>query len=68
MCSAYTHQAACKKAREMGASISEVNDWTWASGFPSAETAWHFQTEFNGMESAGAYPDKSGKTFSVCFR
>lgn len=68
MCSLYNYQAACKKARELGAFIEADNGWNLAKGFPSAEVAWHFQTEFTGMESHGAYPENSGSAFTVIFR
>lgn len=69
MCLQYNHQEACKMASQLGASIEEgVDDWTWAKGFPSAEVAWHFQTQFNGMNSVGAYPERDGHGFTVYFR
>ncbi len=68
MCMQYTYQAACKKAAQLGAMIEEDREWTRARGFPSAEVAWYFQTEFNGMESVGAFPDRDGQGFTVNFR
>lgn len=69
MCSQYTHQAACKKASQLGASIEDgAGDWTRAVGFPSAEVAWYFQLEFNGMLSVGAFPEPEGRGFTVQFR
>ncbi len=69
MCSQYSHQAACKKAVQLGASIQQgVGNWTRAIGFPSVEVAWYFQTHFNGMDSVGAFPIENGKGFAVEFR
>lgn len=68
MCTQYSHQAACQKASQLGASIEHGKDWTRARGFPSAEVAWYFQTQFNGMESVGAFPDEGGRGFCVDFR
>jgi hypothetical protein len=68
MCLLYTHQAACKMALQLGATIEESKyDWTQATGFPSAEVAWYFQTQFNGMNSVGAFPEQDGQGFSVFF-
>jgi hypothetical protein len=68
MCTQYTHQVACKRALQLGASIEEGRyGWTRAEGFPSAEVAWYFQTEFNGMDSVGAFPDEDGQGYSVYF-
>lgn len=68
MCMQYTYEAACKKASQLGALIESGEEWTRARGFPSAEVAWYFQTQFNGMESVGAFPDENGQGFSVNFR
>jgi hypothetical protein len=68
MCTQYTKQAACKKASQLGALIEEGEyGWTRAVGFPSAEVAWYFQTEFNGMDSVGAFPEENGLGYSVEF-
>lgn len=68
MCMQYSYQAACKKAMQLGAVVEEGKEWARARGFPSAEVAWYFQTQFNGMESVGAFPDESGQGFAVDFR
>lgn len=69
MCSQYTYQAACQRASQLGASIEVGRDnWNRAVGFPSAEVAWYFQTQFNGMDSVGAFPEEDGQGFSVEFR
>jgi hypothetical protein len=68
MCTKYTHQVACKRAMQLGAKIEEGRyGWTRAEGFPSAEVAWYFQTEFNGMDSVGAFPENDGRGYSVYF-
>lgn len=68
MCMKYSYEAACRKAAQLGALIESGREWTRAKGFPSAEVAWYFQTQFNGMESVGAFPDENGQGFSVDFR
>lgn len=69
MCSQYTYQAACKLASQMGAAIvQDHDDWTRAVGFPSPEVAWCFQTQFNGMDSVGAFREQDGNGYSVVFR
>ncbi len=67
MCTRYSYPVACRTATELGATIQKGHaDWTIATGFPSAEVAWYFQTLFNGMESVGAFPAEKG--YSVKFR
>jgi hypothetical protein len=69
MCTQYSHQAACKTAQQLGATVEESGyGWTRADGFPSAEVAWYFQTEFNGMDTVGAFPEESGEGYAVYFR
>lgn len=68
MCMQYSYQVACKKAAQLGAVVEEGNGWSLARGFPSAEVAWYFQTQFNGMESVGAFPDEGGAGYTVEFR
>lgn len=56
-------------ALKLGATIRESEDgWTHAEGFPSAEVAWYFRIEFNGMESSGPYPSDYLVGYSVQFR
>lgn len=61
-----------KRAEELGASISDGINWTWANGFPTREAAEQFIREFPEMETRGIYPDndKLGNivSYSVRFR
>ena len=53
------HPAHAKvKAREMGATVEEGINWTWAKDFPSPEVAQEFLQFLNdcGYEHRGYYP------------
>ncbi len=46
------------KARELGATVEGVIDWTWAKGFPTPEAGQQFVQwlEENGFDHRGYYP------------
>lgn len=47
-----------EKAKELGATIDEGINWTWAKGFPSMEVGLQFVTwlEQNGYDHRGYNP------------
>lgn len=65
---AFTHKAACELATQLGATIGDGINWTWANGFPTYDAAKTFHDAFDGMETRGIYPDRDRETFSVRFR
>lgn len=56
----------CEYATELGATISEGINWTWANHFSKREHAEQFIRAFPEMETRGIYDGNPG--FSVRFR
>jgi hypothetical protein len=56
-------------AEDLGATIIDGINWTWAEGFPTEENAKRFMMAFPEMETRGIYPpSKDGEGWSVRFR